>query len=464
MDDFFCERTRRMARTTTATLCLLFAGSSVFAEPGGLTQERSPRVCISETGSVGCTDGHTLKTAMSVAVSPDGHHVYVGAPNSHGLAAFSRNGTTGLLTQLATPAGCVTESGDGGCAVGRSITTIRTMAFSADGKHVYAAAQFSNAVAAFTRNRRTGALTQLPGTTGCISETGSDGLCIDGRGLDDAWGVAVSPDGRNVYVTGNVSAAITIFARNQTTGALTQLPGTAGCISETGSDGECTDGRALKGASTVVVSEDGKFVYVAGSGSGGVAVFSRDRTTGALTQLPGADGCVSQFDATCAYAAPLDDALGLTLSRDGRSVYVTSTRSGANAVVALSRNRTTGVLTQLPGSNGCISKDGNGGACIQGRMLETPISVVVSRDDRTIYVASSGSDAVTAFRRDRTTGVLTQMSGVQGCITETYDGDDLCTLGRGLNSPFQLAISSDGKHLYAASTWDGAVTTIQRER
>ena len=45
----------------------------------------------------------------------------------------------------------------------------------------------------------TGALTQPAGTAGCISETGS-GPCADGQGLGSPIAVAVSPDGKSVYV------------------------------------------------------------------------------------------------------------------------------------------------------------------------------------------------------------------------------------------------------------------------
>jgi hypothetical protein len=46
------------------------------------------------------------------------------------------------------------------------------------------------------------------------------------------------------------------------TGDLTQPAGTAGCISETGA-GPCIDGHALGAPQSVAVSSDGKSVYVA---------------------------------------------------------------------------------------------------------------------------------------------------------------------------------------------------------
>jgi DNA-binding beta-propeller fold protein YncE len=59
------------------------------------------------------------------------------------------------------------------------------------------------------------------------------------------------------------------------TGGLTQPTGIAGCVSETGA-GTCADGHALDGARSVAVSPDGKSIYVASSyPSNAVARFNR---------------------------------------------------------------------------------------------------------------------------------------------------------------------------------------------
>ena len=57
-------------------------------------------------------------------------------------------------------------------------------------------------MARLNRNTTTGAITQPAGTAGCVSETGA-GPCADGHGLDGPCSVAVSPDGKSVYVASN---------------------------------------------------------------------------------------------------------------------------------------------------------------------------------------------------------------------------------------------------------------------
>ena len=119
----------------------------------------------------------------------------------------------------------------------------------------------------------TGALTQPAGTAGCISDDGS-GPCTDGRALNGAASVAVSPDGKSVYAASVNNDSVVRFNRNTTTGAIIQPAGTAGCISETGS-GPCADGHGLSFAFSVEVSADGKSVYVASLLSDAVVRFNR---------------------------------------------------------------------------------------------------------------------------------------------------------------------------------------------
>jgi hypothetical protein len=75
----------------------------------------------------------------------------------------------------------------------------------------------SSAVTTFACNTTTGALTQLPGVAGCVSEDGSeDGLarvCADSKGLLGALTVVVRPDRLNACVTSYLSNVLTVFNR-----------------------------------------------------------------------------------------------------------------------------------------------------------------------------------------------------------------------------------------------------------
>jgi 6-phosphogluconolactonase (cycloisomerase 2 family) len=361
--------------------------------------------CVADLGDgVTCGQGRGLYGAVSVAVSPDGQHVYV-ASRGHAVAVFARNALTGALAQLGGAAGCIAEYGDGvACAVGTALVGPRTVTVSPDGKSVYIGSRDSDAVAIFARHPTTGALTQLSGPAGCVSETSTGGGCTDGNGLLGARGVAVSPDSRHVYVASEYSHAVAVFARDPTTGALAQLRGTAGCIAEYGEGVTCAYGRGLVSPVHVEVSPDGQHVYVAARDSHAVTVFARNVLTGALAQLGGAAGCIAEYGdgVACAVGTGLREAVFLTVSPDGQHVYAASQLS--DAVAAFSRNALTGALTQLSGVAGCVSEDGSDDGtalrCADGNGLLGAIALTVSPDGRHVYATSYLSSAVTAFNRE----------------------------------------------------------------
>jgi 6-phosphogluconolactonase (cycloisomerase 2 family) len=378
---------------------------------GAIAQLPGTDACVSASGTGGaCAKGTALVGPRSLGLSPDGKNLYFPATTDAAVAIFARKQTTGALKQLAGTNGCISESGtNGACAVGRALSGARSAFVSPDGTSVYVASYFSDAVAIFSRNPTTGALTQLAGKAGCVSETGTSGACADGIALDGARTVAVSADNKNVYVASEASGAVAIFTRNTTTGALTQLVGLKGCLSQTSTGGACAKGRALGGAGGLAVSPKGDQVYVASMGSDAVAAFSRDQTTGALTQLSGRSGCVSETGSggSCADGKALDRARSVVISPDGSSAYVAA--ENGDAVAVFSRNAATGALTQRPGTGGCVSDSGSSGACADGRALDGPRAVSVSPDGKNVYAASFWSSAISIFARDPTTGAITQL-------------------------------------------------------
>lgn len=246
---------------------------------------------------VGGVDG--LDGALWVRVSPDGKHVYAAGAIDDKVAVFSRNVTTGALTFVE-----VQEQGVGGVD---GIDGIGWVSFSSDGKHLYTAAPLTNAVAVFSRNATTGALTFVE-----VLKDGVGGV----DGLDGANTLTVSPDGKHLYATAQNDNAVAVFSRNATTGALTFVE-----ILKDGIGG--VDGLAF--AHSVTVSPDGSHVYAGGASDDAVAVFSRNATTGALTFLEIQKDGVGGVDG-------LDFANSVSMSPDGKHLYAGGSIDDAVAV------------------------------------------------------------------------------------------------------------------------------------
>ena len=120
-----------------------------------------------------------------MAVSPDGNYVYVGSFIDDALLTYSRNPNTGALTFVE-----MMEDGHGGV---NGLDGPKAVAISPDGMFLYVAANKDDDVSVFGRDAITGHVHWV--------EFQKDGFnSVDG--ISNAYGIAISPDGAHVYVTG----------------------------------------------------------------------------------------------------------------------------------------------------------------------------------------------------------------------------------------------------------------------
>src|SRR5262249_32019566 len=137
-----------------------------------------------------------------------------------------------------------------------------------------------------------------------------------------------------------------------------------------------------------------KNAYVTSNGSGALAIFSRDKATGVLTQPAGIAGCLNETGAEgCGIASPLANAHQVLVAANGKSLSLT-TDAG---VTTFQRNKSTGVLTELAPPAGCISDTGSGGACAVGTGLDGASGIVMTSSRKRLYVAGSAEDAIVAL-------------------------------------------------------------------
>jgi len=322
----------------------------------------------------GCTTAHVFAGSSAVVTSADDRALYVASPAQGSVSTFT-NSTTSPSSPAGSAAGsaapgltvasifgapptmqllanpCIGVNGlDGACAVGVATQGLDALLLSPDGRQVYGAAPGSHAVDVFTPDA-TGSLAQ----TGCLKLEPPPGLCGAGQLMSSPTQLAASPDGRNVYAADSSEGGggeVDVLSRNPSTGALTDTS----CLDflrveeheenkeheqEPEEEGEpgvdrCTSVAGLASVAVVAVSGDGSAVYAIGSGS--AAIFSRDASTGKLTEA----SCAASEDNRCTSLPSLEGVEGAAVSTDGREVYVAASGSDAVMVFGVGAAVTTG--------------------------------------------------------------------------------------------------------------------------
>jgi DNA-binding beta-propeller fold protein YncE len=419
--------------SATAVLALTAAA---IGSTGSLTYQ----ACIANSGLDGCREPlhNSFGNNVGIAVSPDGDSVYVAAVE--GTLTALRHGSGGALAYE----GCFADGGAHDCRdiPHDSLGSATGVAVSPDGRSVYV-----------TSGQRTNAVTRFKQDTtrelvyrGCIANGGSHagiGGCTQPprNSLDSNEAVAVSPDGSSVYVVSSDSDSITHFKR-EPNGALRYR----GCIANRGAHG-CAKPKhdSLGGAFDLAMSPDGKSVYVVSLDGDAISRF--DRTPdGSLVYK----NCFANARAHGCRELKHDSLGGadaVAVSPDGESVYVASL--GGDSITRFKRSASGRIV---PG--GCYANSaGHGCQEPEHNALHAADGVAVSPDGQSVYVSSmtgptvnGGAGAVTHFKR-HSDGSLS----FKGCFADRgkYDCHDprLDSLG----SPASIAVDPDGSAVFVGS-------------
>jgi 6-phosphogluconolactonase len=247
-----------------------------------------------------------------------------------------------------------------------------------------------NSIFAFNINQTSGALTQTASVTPGGDFVGNSAI-------------AITPSGSYLYAVNDTSAGINGYATNES-GTLSLISGSPFPILPAVQP-------SFPGVEAMAVDPTGRFLY-AGSGAGfdGIASFSIDASSGALTATGG----------------PFSTGIGtipagIAINPAGTFLYATDQEQ---SVWAFTIDSQTGTLTSIAGSPFTAGSQ--------------PVGLQVDPSGEFLYVALSNSNSIAAFSIDSASGALT-----------TVPGSPFATASTQFTQTYQLTIHPSGKFLYA---------------
>jgi len=315
------------------------------------------------------------------------------------------------------------------------------VAISPDGAHVYAVSLPDNALVRFNRFPRLGLDDASMGMHLQFADAWFDGV-DDVQGLVSPRRIIVSPDGKNVYVTSEEADTITVFERVNDADAAD-----FGDLNyrQTLTQGE-GDVDGIAGAQGMAMQSlpGTPHLYVAGSFGSSIARFDRDPDDGTLTFA------TAVFGGTAGVSG-LSGIRDLAISNDGKQLLGVSTLS--NALVVFNRQSNPSPEPDEPAFGELTFVQ----AQVQSIGVR-PVAVAISGDGDHVYVAGQNSNSLAVLRRvtNPTSSAFGQVQPLD-LLSNGEEGVEFMT------GPRDVIVSPDGKRIYVAAEFSSAVLVFDRD-
>jgi 6-phosphogluconolactonase (cycloisomerase 2 family) len=271
--------------------------------------------------------------------------------------------------------------------------------------------------------------------------------------LGSTTGLVTSPDGKNIYATGDSS--LTVLSRDPATGAFDYLETERDDLDDPSDPGGVVNG--LTSARDVAISADGKNVYGVGwQGDNAISVFARDPATGRLSFIEAERDGVNDAGDPGGTVEELFRPEAVAVSPDGGSVYSVSETD--DSVVAFERNTSTGRLSYLEFEKNGVNDAGDAGGTVEG--FEGGTDVAVAPDGEGLYATGDDSDSVVVFERDTGNGELSFVEFEKDGVDDAGDAGETVN---GLNGARAAAVSPDNEFVYIAGEFDRAIAMFERD-
>jgi hypothetical protein len=441
-------RRAQILAAIAAILTIVPAAAAATPPPyGGLTQRPGAAGCTTTSAHPPCAKFNGFYYPGDAQMTPDGKQLILTDPGNDAVVTYNR-AADGSLTY----GGCISKDGTGEqpkCATDGLLISPEVLAVSPDGRQLYVvdSVTSSGAGVMVTLNRNPATGALTAG--GCFALHPSF-LCGGAASMSGAQAIAISGDGRLLAVGGD--HAIVVFKRNPANGTLTDV----GCVGD-GTDPSCVNGGAgYDDIEGVAFAPDGRAVYGAARAGGAVLVAGYNPASShplsalqCLSSAPAPAGCT----ATSAVFAP--NWVAVSPAGAGAPAVYTADFNGGEISTFIRNPDDT--LTWLA----CRSYDGSAGGtpgiCQVDYRLQLVARVMVGPDGRNVYAISprsnpkQGSQDIAIYNRDQTSGLITPLPDPNSCWADSDTGPEgHCQNANGLADPVAMALSPNGDQMYVA--------------